>query len=66
MDIFSKMFDDMWMSDVYVGEKLMHCFQAEHLHNNGIYIGLSPALSSNQINKLHNEKSRAIHTQVNL
>tara|TARA_Y100000741_G_scaffold292993_1_gene233272 strand:- start:1606 stop:2502 length:897 start_codon:yes stop_codon:yes gene_type:complete len=25
---------------------------AEYLHNNGIYIGLSPALSSNQINKL--------------
>ena len=37
MDIFAKMFDDMWMSDDYVGEKLMHCFQAEHLHNNGIY-----------------------------
>ena len=37
MDILSTLFDDMWMSDVYEGETLMHCFQAEHLNNNKIY-----------------------------
>ena len=47
MDIFSTLFDDMWMSDVYKGEVLMHCFQAEHLNNNKIYNMMLEYKSSN-------------------
>lgn len=37
MDIFSGMFDDMWMNPQYSGEILMHIFQAEYLQSKGIY-----------------------------
>ena len=37
MDIFSGMFDDIWINKDYDGDIMMHIFQAEYLQSKGIY-----------------------------
>ena len=69
-DIFSKMFDDMWMNKDYDGEVLMHVFPAEHLHLNGICVmkpqngGLSLLIREPYRFSEYNEDGIEVGTQV--
>ena len=69
-DIFSTMFDDMWMNKDYDGVVLLHVFQAEHLWSNGIYImkpkksGLSLLIREAYRFSEYNEDGIEVGTQV--